>query len=359
MIWSIACMAKLKVMNSTIGFRPAMRRADAEAGEAMFGDRRIDDAPGAEFLQQALRDLIGALIFGDFLAHDEDVRIAAHLFGHGVAQSFAHGHRDHLGAGRNSGSGCDGSRRRAATAAWRERRRLAAGAAAAARFRGLAAGAPERVASARQRPRLRRAITAIGVLTATSSVPSGTRILAERALVDGLDLHGRLVGLDLGDDVAGLDRVAFLLQPFGELALLHRRRERGHQNLIGMGLLVIFCRNAAAMRIDALTVDVGPKLGRIGLGIMGGEIGRLVDDGAHLGVDLLQIVLARPMLVEQPRAHLLDRVMLVAHLLHLFLGPVFGRVRHGMAAIAIGLHFEDDRAIAGAAPCERLGGRRA
>ncbi len=54
--------------------------------------------------------------------------------------------------------------------------------------------------------------------------------LAERALVDRLHLHGGLVGLDLGDDVAGFDRVALLLVPLGEVALLHRGRERGHQH---------------------------------------------------------------------------------------------------------------------------------
>ena len=50
MIWSIACMAKFQVMNSTIGRSPRKGRADAEAGEAMLGDRRVDDAARAEFL---------------------------------------------------------------------------------------------------------------------------------------------------------------------------------------------------------------------------------------------------------------------------------------------------------------------
>ena len=54
--------------------------------------------------------------------------------------------------------------------------------------------------------------------------------LAEPPLVDGFDLHGGLVGLDLGDDIAGAHRVTLVLQPFGELALLHGRRQRGHQN---------------------------------------------------------------------------------------------------------------------------------
>ena len=51
------------------------------------------------------------------------------------------------------------------------------------------------------------------------------------AFVDGLDLHGRLVGLDLGDDVAGLHRIAGLDQPFGERALLHGRRQRRHEDV--------------------------------------------------------------------------------------------------------------------------------
>ena len=81
------------------------RRADAETGKAMLGDRRVDHALRAEFLQQPLRDLVGALIFGDLLAHHEHVVVAAHLLGHGVAQRFAHGLRHHLGAFRHVGLG--------------------------------------------------------------------------------------------------------------------------------------------------------------------------------------------------------------------------------------------------------------
>jgi hypothetical protein len=55
--------------------------------------------------------------------------------------------------------------------------------------------------------------------------------LADDALVDGFDLHGRLVGLDFGDHVAGGHAVAFLFQPFGQIALFHRRGERRHQNI--------------------------------------------------------------------------------------------------------------------------------
>jgi len=51
----------------------------------MLGDRRVDDALRSEFLQQTLRDFVGALIFRDLLAEDEDAIVAAHFLGHGVA----------------------------------------------------------------------------------------------------------------------------------------------------------------------------------------------------------------------------------------------------------------------------------
>ena len=52
-----------------------------------------------EFVEQPLGDLVGALIFGDLLAHHEDAVVGAHLLGHGVAQRLAHGLLHHLGAG--------------------------------------------------------------------------------------------------------------------------------------------------------------------------------------------------------------------------------------------------------------------
>ena len=55
--------------------------------------------------------------------------------------------------------------------------------------------------------------------------------LRDRALVDGFDFHRRLVGLDLRDHVAGLDLVALFLEPLGKVALFHRGRQRGHQNV--------------------------------------------------------------------------------------------------------------------------------
>jgi hypothetical protein len=53
----------------------------------------------------------------------------------------------------------------------------------------------------------------------------------DHAFVDGFDFHRRLVGLDLGDHVAGLDGVAFLDQPLGQGPLFHRRGQGGHQDV--------------------------------------------------------------------------------------------------------------------------------
>ena len=59
--------------------------------------------------------------------------------------------------------------------------------------------------------------------------------LCHHAILDGFVFHRRLVGLDLGDHVTGLDRFAFLLQPFGEVALFHRGRQRRHEDVDGHG----------------------------------------------------------------------------------------------------------------------------
>ena len=48
------------------------RGADAEAGEAALGDRRVDDALLAELLEHPLRHLVGAVVVADLFAHEED-----------------------------------------------------------------------------------------------------------------------------------------------------------------------------------------------------------------------------------------------------------------------------------------------
>jgi hypothetical protein len=56
----------------------------------------------------------------------------------------------------------------------------------------------------------------------------GRQDLEQRALVERPKLHGRLVGLDLGEELVDLDAVAGLLVPRASWTLLHRRGELGH-----------------------------------------------------------------------------------------------------------------------------------
>ena len=65
------------------------RRADADAGEAVLGDRGVDDPPGAELVEHPLRNFVSAVVFGHFLAHEEDALVALHLLGHGGAEGLA------------------------------------------------------------------------------------------------------------------------------------------------------------------------------------------------------------------------------------------------------------------------------
>ena len=104
-MWSIACMAKFQVMNSTMGFSPAKAAPTPTPAKpcSVMGVSTTRWAPNSS--SKPLRDLVGALVFADLLAHEEHGRVAPHLLGHGVAQRLAHGHADHLGPGRNLGLG--------------------------------------------------------------------------------------------------------------------------------------------------------------------------------------------------------------------------------------------------------------
>ena len=65
----------------------------------------------------------------------------------------------------------------------------------------------------------------------------GDQQLADHALVDRFEFHRRLVGLDLGQQVARGHAVAFLDQPFRQRAFFHRRAEGGHQDFGGHGVV--------------------------------------------------------------------------------------------------------------------------
>jgi hypothetical protein len=206
-------------------------RADTKTGKAVFGDRGVDHPLVAELLQQVAADLVGALVLGHFLAHQEDVRIAAHFLGHGVAQGVTDRHLHQFHALRQLGI-LQRFRHRD------RRRRFRRRADRIARSRGP--GGRFRIALRRRgRIGLRRRRSHPGLARQAGDGRVDLHLLRafrhqqglDSPFVDGFHLHGGLIGLDLGDHVAGFHRVADLHVPFRECALLHGRRERGHQDV--------------------------------------------------------------------------------------------------------------------------------
>ena len=64
------------------------RGAHGDAGESGFGNRRVEHALGAEFFHQAGENFERSARFGDVFAHNEDARVAAHLFGQRLADGL-------------------------------------------------------------------------------------------------------------------------------------------------------------------------------------------------------------------------------------------------------------------------------
>src|SRR4029077_6515720 len=185
-------------------------------------------------------------------------------------------------------------------------------------------------------------IMAIGVLTATSLVPSGTKILpsvpSSTASTSMVALSVSISAMTSPDLTASPSFLCHLARlPFSIVG-----ESAGINTSIGMDSHVLH------------GVDVGPELGGIRLRVVGGEFRCLVDDGAHLGVNFLQRILGLEAFFQQGAAHLLDWIVLGAHLVDFLLRPVLGRIGHGVAAVAIGQHFAGDRAVALAAPFPRL-----
>src|SRR5215470_12903717 len=230
----------------------------------------------------------------------------------------------------------------------------AAGGADSAAFCALAGLAPALSADASS-PSAR--IIAIGVLTATSLVPSGTRILPS---VPSSTASTSIVALSVSISAItspDLTRSPSFLSHLARLPFSIVGDNAGIKISVGMNGFIPWQQMARRLGSSAarcLAVDVGVKLGGVGLGVVGGELRRLVDDRAHLGVDLLERVLVRPLLRYEPLAHLLDRIVLAADLVDLLLGTILGRVRHRVTAIAVGEHLKNHRAVAGAAPVHGL-----
>src|SRR5882757_7469361 len=139
-------------------------------------------------------------------------------------------------------------------------------------------------------------IIAIGVLTATSLVPSGTRILpsvpsstASTSMVALSVSISAITSPDLTGSPSFLSHLARL--PFSIVG-----DNAGIKISVGMNGLSHGGNGAAARGRKCSAVDVGVKLGGVGLGLVGSELRRLVDDRAYLGVELLERVLVHPLL---------------------------------------------------------------
>ena len=223
----------------------------------MLGDRRVDHPLRAELVQQALADLVGALVLRDLLADQEHVVVAAQFRRHRVAQRLAHG--DRLGrapvllrlrARRRSGARQPALRRRRL----RPRRRLRRGAGAASR----------RPPAPRLASSPFAASTAIGVFTATPSVPSSTRICAS---LPSSTASTSIVALSVS--ISAITSPACTSSPTcfsqrDELALGHRGRQRRHQDL--------------RRHRSALHQHVGPEFGLVRLRTALREIGGVLHD---------------------------------------------------------------------------------
>ena len=194
--------------------QPAKGRADAQPRKPVLGDRRVADAPGSELGEQALGHLVGALIFRDFLAHHEDRPVAAHFLRHGVAKRLAHGHLHRLAPVVGLGRGL--RFQRLATGLGRRRRRQV-------RNRGRRFGGRDGVRAFALAPQPQDRGVDLDALGPFRNGEAG-----DDAFVHRLDFHGRLVGLDLGDHIAGADAVALRDEPLGERSFRHGRRQCRH-----------------------------------------------------------------------------------------------------------------------------------
>ena len=187
----------------------AHSRPGAYTGKAIFCDRRIDYPARAKFIEQALGNLVGALILGHLLTHNEHAVITAHFLGHGIAQGFAQGDCFGIGFGWFEGSGGLG--------------RICNGTSNGSRSRS------------RSRGFRHLALAYYGDHGADLHAfsPLGHQNTSDRTFVNGFEFHRGLVGFDFGEDIARFHFVANLDQPAREFAFLHRWRKRGHLEFDG------------------------------------------------------------------------------------------------------------------------------
>src|SRR4029078_696523 len=174
-------------------------------------------------------------------------------------------------------------------------------------------------------------MTAMGVLTATSAVPSGTRIFpsvpwsaASTSIVALSVSISAITSPDLIVSPSFLSHLARL--PFSIVG-----DSAGMRTSVGMGR---YC-----FPDNKLAINVSVKLRYVRFGVMGGELRRLVDHITHFAVYFLERVLAGEFLLQDSLACHVNRIVVSADLVDLFTRAIFGRGRHRRPGIAGGLHF--------------------
>jgi len=73
------------------------RRSDPDAGEPELRDGRVHHAHGAEFVEQSARNLVRAVVFRDFLAHEEYAVVVLHLLAERLVQGVTVCNDGHVG----------------------------------------------------------------------------------------------------------------------------------------------------------------------------------------------------------------------------------------------------------------------
>src|SRR5258708_19472856 len=152
-------------------------------------------------------------------------------------------------------------------------------------------------------------MVAIGVLTATSSVPSGINILPRvPSSVASTSIVALSVSISAMTSPDLIGSPSFLSH-FERLPFSMVGDSAGISTWIGMVAPEI--HSAGWKRARRSAIDVGIKFGRIGFWVVLGEVGGGVDDFPHLGIDRLQFLFAH-LGREQAVADLLDRILLLA-----------------------------------------------
>src|SRR6516162_7924822 len=161
------------------------------------------------------------------------------------------------------------------------------------------------------------ATTAIGVLTATCSVPSGITILAS---TPSSIASTSIVALSVSISASTSPALTGSPSLFSQRAILPS---------VMVGDRAGIRTSVAMARPGCLGFGqhVGPQVVRIGLGAVLCELRRFGNDVPNLGLKFSQLALAGAAF-EQPMPDLFDWIVLGAHPGHLLAGAVFSRVRH-------------------------------